>query len=161
MYKILEKREKNKCRNFLQSVLGFLNSRMISRNESISVWKNLTDPSFYMCINKCQIIGMYHLPSNMKSILMFVFLINKYMWWDLHIERHRATSVTPECSKLYKISISDCRILLRKLVSFTLISVSKTLSATRQIYQTAGLWTVLIYIWQISITLTMYKCVKS
>lgn len=57
-----------KSRNFLQSVLGLLNTRMISRNEIISVWKNLTDPSFYMCQYKYQIIGMYHLPSNMKSV---------------------------------------------------------------------------------------------
>lgn len=67
--------KKTESRNFLQSGnLGLLNSRMMSRNESIPVWKNLTDPSFYMCVYKYQIIGMYHLPSNMKSVLMFVFL---------------------------------------------------------------------------------------
>lgn len=72
---ILGKMKKTESRNFLQSILGLLNTRMMSRNEIISVWKNLTDPSFYMCVYKYQImIIMYHLPSNMKSVLMFVFL---------------------------------------------------------------------------------------
>lgn len=68
LHMILKKLKKAESRNFLQSVLGLLNTRMISRNEIISVWKNLTDPSFYMCQYKYQIIGMYHLPSNMKSV---------------------------------------------------------------------------------------------